>query len=116
MAELQRLSAHLERAREEERTAIAREIHDQLGQSLTALKMDTIFVRDTLEADPNGALPTRNQQTSGPGYNRTEAIPVILLFFAGRRPDVPFRKVFLLFGAFILACGTTHLLAQRRGA
>ncbi len=38
------------------------------------------------------------------------AIPILLLFFAGRRPDIPFRRVFLLFGAFILACGTTHLL------
>ncbi len=38
------------------------------------------------------------------------AIPIILLVFAGKRPDVPFRKVFLLFGSFILACGTTHFL------
>jgi signal transduction histidine kinase len=38
------------------------------------------------------------------------AIPIILLIFASKRPDVPFRKVFLLFGAFILACGTTHFL------
>ncbi len=27
-----------------------------------------------------------------------------------RRKDIPFRRVFLLFGAFILACGTTHLM------
>jgi PAS domain S-box-containing protein len=38
--QLRELSAHVEAAREEERTGIAREIHDQLGQALTVLKMD----------------------------------------------------------------------------
>ena len=38
--ELRRLSQHLQTALEKERTIIAREIHDDLGQILTALKMD----------------------------------------------------------------------------
>lgn len=38
--EMQALAAKLETAREEERTTIARDIHDQLGQSLTALRLD----------------------------------------------------------------------------
>ena len=38
--ELRQLSGYLERIREEERTSIAREIHDELGQQLTGLKMD----------------------------------------------------------------------------
>ena len=38
--ELRNLSAHLQSVREEERTRMAREIHDELGQALTALKMD----------------------------------------------------------------------------
>lgn len=38
------------------------------------------------------------------------AIPCVLGFFALRRKDMPFRTVFWLFGAFILACGTTHLM------
>ena len=38
--ELRRLSSHLEAAREEERTRIAREIHDELGGAMTSLKMD----------------------------------------------------------------------------
>jgi signal transduction histidine kinase len=42
--QLRALSAHVESIREDERTAIAREIHDQLGQSLTALKMDLAWV------------------------------------------------------------------------
>ncbi len=38
--QLRNLSTYLQEAREKERTLIAREIHDELGQSLTALKMD----------------------------------------------------------------------------
>lgn len=38
--ELHELSAHLQSVREEERTQIARDIHDELGQQLTGLKMD----------------------------------------------------------------------------
>ncbi|HEX2869463.1 MAG TPA: PAS domain S-box protein [Ignavibacteriales bacterium] len=44
--ELRRLAAHLQAAREEERTYIAREIHDELGQCLTGLKMDVSFLED----------------------------------------------------------------------
>jgi hypothetical protein len=38
------------------------------------------------------------------------AIPLVLGYFFWRRKDLPFRKIFLLFGAFIFACGTTHLM------
>src|SRR3569832_997566 len=38
--QLRALTARVEAAREDERTAIARDIHDQLGQALTALKLD----------------------------------------------------------------------------
>lgn len=37
-------------------------------------------------------------------------IPLILIYFASQRRDLPFRRVFLLFGAFILFCGLTHLM------
>lgn len=36
------------------------------------------------------------------------AIPCLLAFFTRRRRDVPFRHLFWLFGAFIIACGFTH--------
>jgi len=42
--QLRNLSAYLQTAREQERTRIAREIHDELGQALTALKMDVSWL------------------------------------------------------------------------
>lgn len=38
------------------------------------------------------------------------AIPLVLAYFTMRRKDLPFRGILLLFQAFILACGTTHLM------
>lgn len=38
------------------------------------------------------------------------SIPVMLLYFVSKRSDVPFQTIFLLFGAFIVLCGTGHLL------
>ncbi|MBX9622319.1 MAG: PAS domain S-box protein [Gemmataceae bacterium] len=37
-------------------------------------------------------------------------IPVLLVVIARRRPDLPFRRLFWMFGLFIVGCGTTHLL------
>ncbi|HEX2565468.1 MAG TPA: PAS domain-containing sensor histidine kinase [Burkholderiales bacterium] len=49
--ELRELSARVLEAREEEKTRIARELHDELGQLLTALKMDLASIRDKI-TDP----------------------------------------------------------------
>jgi len=43
--------------REEEKTRVARELHDELAQSLTALKMDTIWVRDNAATAPDMLQP-----------------------------------------------------------
>ncbi len=52
--QLRNLSAHLEAAREGERKRIARDIHDDLGQALTTLKLDLSLLRDDLrETSPN---------------------------------------------------------------
>ena len=57
--ELRELSARVQEAREEEKTRIARELHDELGQLLTALKMDLSWLRERLPAgDPGLAAKT----------------------------------------------------------
>lgn len=39
------------------------------------------------------------------------AIALAMAYFAYKRKDVPFFSVFLFFGIFIMACGTTHFFA-----
>ncbi|MFX1764985.1 PAS domain-containing protein [Paraburkholderia sp. A3BS-1L] len=51
--ELKRLSANIQRVREEEKARIARELHDDLGQQLTALKLETGLLENRLRrAEP----------------------------------------------------------------
>ncbi|MBD2497068.1 PAS domain S-box protein [Nostoc sp. FACHB-280] len=37
------------------------------------------------------------------------SIPLTLFYFVRKRPDLPFYWIFLLFAAFIIFCGTTHI-------
>jgi PAS domain S-box-containing protein len=53
---LRRLSGAIMRHQESERTAIARELHDELGQMLTALRMEAVWVRDHLKRNDPKAL------------------------------------------------------------
>ena len=50
--QLRQLSAHMEAIREQERKRIALEIHDELGQLLTALKMDVSLLKMRLTDAP----------------------------------------------------------------
>lgn len=52
--QIRNLSAHLQSAIEKERTEVAREIHDELGQALTALKFDLYWLSKRLPNTQNG--------------------------------------------------------------
>ena len=39
------------------------------------------------------------------------SIPISLVYFIWKRKDVPYPEIFILFSAFIIACGLTHLMA-----
>ena len=49
-ADLQRLSSRLISAQEDERRTIARELHDEIGQALTAIKVELSLANKTVEA------------------------------------------------------------------
>ena len=46
--QLRLLATHLQSSSENDRTEFAREVHDELGQALTALKMDMFWIRNRL--------------------------------------------------------------------
>jgi signal transduction histidine kinase len=51
--QLRALTAHLQKVREEERIRISRQVHDELGQALTGLKLDLSWlVSELINADP----------------------------------------------------------------
>jgi len=53
--QLRKLTAHIQSAREEEKTRIAREIHDDLGGTLTALKMEVYRLTEKLSGNEQAA-------------------------------------------------------------
>jgi len=64
--QLRNLSTHLQSVREKESTRIAREIHDELGQSLTALQMDISWLA--------GQLPAKNTTLIDKAHRMTRLV------------------------------------------
>jgi PAS domain S-box-containing protein len=56
-AELQRLVASQDRVQEEERRRIARELHDDLQQTLAAIRIDLVAINQRLESAPDSLAP-----------------------------------------------------------
>jgi PAS domain S-box-containing protein len=61
--QLRELSDHLLNIREAERTNIAREIHDELGQQLTILKMDVSWIHQKLQKHADDPLRQKTAET-----------------------------------------------------
>ncbi|SHH13020.1 PAS domain-containing sensor histidine kinase [Massilia sp. CF038] len=80
-AQLRQLSAALQTVREEERTHIARELHDDLGQLLASLRMDLAL----LQQEP-GANPTSARLMGGMEENLLTAIQSLRRIATNLRP------------------------------
>lgn len=81
---LRALAAHLQSVREEEWTRIAREIHDQLGQALTGLKMDLAWIANRL---PAGATDLSDKAQSMSGLI-DETVQMVRAIASRLRPEV----------------------------
>lgn len=79
---LRQLSAHMEAVREEERLRISREVHDELGQMLTALKFDISGIKAT---SPIAEATRRLEQMDN---NVSAAIAAVKRIAAELRPKL----------------------------
>jgi PAS domain S-box-containing protein len=61
--ELRDLSAHLQTVREQERAIVAREIHDDLGQTLNVLKLDFHWLEENLPKDQEALIEKTQSMT-----------------------------------------------------
>jgi PAS domain S-box-containing protein len=57
--QIRRLTAYLQKVREDERANIAREIHDELGQQLTVMKMDISWMKKKVKNGDIEPLPAK---------------------------------------------------------
>lgn len=80
--ELRALSAQVLEAREEEKTRIARELHDELGQLLTALKMDLGWMQERIP----GGDPDLSAKAAKMGETLNQTVTSVRRIAADLRP------------------------------
>ena len=85
---LRALSAHLQSIREEERTMIAREIHDELGQALTGLKMDLSSLQKSLRKTGELDLSRLTEKTTTMGQLIDSTIQTVRKIATDLRPGI----------------------------
>lgn len=81
---LRQLARHLQKLREEDRKSIAREIHDDVGQTLTALKMDLGWVSKRIAKDQYKA----NQKIEDMKHLITKSVQSIKRLCSELRPGI----------------------------
>ena len=81
---LRALASHLISVREEERAHIAREIHDELGQVLTGLKMEVAWLAKRLNDDQKPLL----EKTESMGQLIDQTVQTVRKISTGLRPEV----------------------------
>jgi PAS domain S-box-containing protein len=82
--QLRNLTKHLESVREEERKRISREIHDELGQELTALNMDISWLAGKLPEDQ----PLLNEKTRSMSSLVNRTIKTVQRISSELRPGI----------------------------
>lgn len=82
--ELRNLSRHLQSVREEERKAISREVHDQLGQTLTVLQMELALLTKKVRRSQRNLLDGAKQLRE----RLQEAIQIVRSISARTRPEM----------------------------
>ena len=97
---LQELAGFLQTVREEERTAIARELHDELGQALTALRIDLGWLKR--QCSPLGSSVTARASDAHALVERT--IDALRRIAEGLRPG--------MLDVLGLAAALEHLCSQ----
>lgn len=87
--QLQELSVKIERTREEERIRIAREIHDELGQMLTVLKMDVSMLSGQMKKKiPGDILEYFNSEAEKILHRINTIIESVQRITTSLRPEV----------------------------
>lgn len=81
---LRELSGHLQTIREEERKQIARDIHDQLGQQLTLIKIDITWLSKELE----GCEEEMQQKLDNLGHIIDETVKMVRKIASELRPTL----------------------------
>ncbi|HYD95346.1 MAG TPA: CHASE domain-containing protein [Noviherbaspirillum sp.] len=81
---LRELTAHQDRVKEDERKRIAREIHDELGQTLLALRIDVSM----LEARTGKSHPKLNEKVRGALHHIDATVKTIRTIINNLRPAV----------------------------
>ena len=86
--QLRALSAHVESVREDERASLARDLHDELGQSLTALKLDLAWVGRRLSEIEAGVPPAVLERLEDLGARADDLLEHARRISAGLRPGM----------------------------